>query len=93
MADEQTRGRSGQTGLGEIRDEGLVKRKSSARVFVETVLRRWQMLLAIAAMAVTTYLLIWVDLGFSTDVLVFAGITVLMILYFVVTLIGDLRLE
>lgn len=93
MADEPTRGRSGQTGLGEIRDEGLVERKSSARVFVETVLRRWQMLLAIATMAVTSYALVWVDYGFSTDVLVFAGITVLLVLYFVVTLIGDLRLE
>ncbi|WP_221621730.1 hypothetical protein [Halocatena pleomorpha] len=62
-------------------------------VTVETVRERWRTAGAIAVLAVTSVLLFRVDGGRSIDTQVFAGITLLLLLYFLVTLRSDVGTE
>ena len=86
-----TRGR-GTGGLEAVRDVE-VPQKSTARLVFEQVLTRWKIVGAILVLTVTSLLLQYMDGGISIDVFIFRGLTILLALYFLVTLYTDVKLE
>ena len=92
MSGDTQRGRSGQSGLEDVHDVSIDER-SGTDVIVEEIRGRWQTVLALAALAVTSGTLWYMDGGFSLDMVVFAILTVLLLLYFAVTLVNDVKME
>ncbi|RRJ30129.1 hypothetical protein EIK79_11145 [Halocatena pleomorpha] len=80
-------------GLEDIHEALDSVEQSTMSVTVETVRERWRTAGAIAVLAVTSVLLFRVDGGRSIDTQVFAGITLLLLLYFLVTLRSDVGTE
>lgn len=93
MSEDTNSGRTGDAGLSRIRDESIVEPRSSMEVFRDELLGRWQMLLGMGAMLVTTYGLWYMDGAVTKDVIVFAVLSALLTVYFLVTLRNDLKLE
>lgn len=104
MSDEPTQGRSGTGSLEEVREVDVAD-KSTGKVFVEQLVRRWKTMGGIAVLLGTTALLYILDsqtweiqeLGmkvpWSKDTVVFAALTLLLAAYFVVTLRNDIKME
>jgi hypothetical protein len=92
MSGDTERGRSGQTGLEDVHDVSIDE-QSGADVMIQEIAGRWQTVLAIAALAVTSGTLWYMDGGFSLDMVVFAILTVLLLLYFAITLVNDVKME
>lgn len=92
MSGDTERGRSGQSGLEDVHDVSIDDR-SGIDVMVDKILSRWQTVLAIGALAVTSGTLWYMDGGFSLDMVVFAILTVLLLLYFAITLVNDVKME
>lgn len=81
------------TGSLEAVREVDVPEKSTPRVVIEQILRRWKIVGAIVVLAVTSVLLQYMDSGITVDVFIFRGLTILLAAYFLVTLYNDVRLE
>lgn len=62
-------------------------------VTLEKLQERWRTAGSIFVLAVTSVLLYRIDGYLSIDSQVFAGITILMLIYFLVTLRSDVRME
>lgn len=83
----------GQTGLEDIHDESLIPEKTRAEIVLDKLHERWRFIGGIVVMLFTSGALYYVDGRFSLDALVFAVMALLMLVYFLVTLWSDLRLE
>jgi hypothetical protein len=92
MSADTDSGRAGQSGLEDVHNVSI-EEKSSTQVLTSELAGRWQTLLAIVALGATSGLLWYMDGGFSLDMLVFSVLTVLLVVYFLLTLRNDLRLE
>ena len=92
MSGDTQRGRSGQSGLEDVHDVSIEER-SGTDVIVAEIAGRWQTVLAIGALAVTSGTLWYMDGGFSLDTVVFAVLTVLLLVYFAITLVNDVKME
>jgi len=92
MSGDTQRGRSGQSGLEDVHDVSVDER-SGADIMVAEIRGRWQTVLALGALAVTSGTLWYMDGGFSLDMVVFAILTVLLLAYFVITLVNDVKME
>lgn len=86
-----THGR-GTGSLEAVRDVD-VPEKSTPRLVFEQILTRWKIVGAIVVLAVTSLLLQYMDGGISIDVFIFRTLTILLAVYFVVTLYNDVKLE
>ncbi|ELY64975.1 hypothetical protein [Natrinema versiforme] len=93
MSGDTSRRSSDSAGLENIREASDAVEQSTATIFVEKVRERWRMASAVIVLAVTTVLLFRVDGYLSIDTQVFAGITVVLLLYFLATLRTDIRME
>ncbi|MFC6719287.1 hypothetical protein ACFQGT_03225 [Natrialbaceae archaeon GCM10025810] len=93
MSNDTTRRRSESAGLENIREASDAVEKSTAAVTAEKVRERWRTVGAIVVLAITSVLLVRVDGYLSIDAQVFAGISALLLAYFLVTLRTDVRME
>lgn len=93
MSGNGTRRTSEGGGLQNIREASDAVEKSTASVTIEKVRERWRTVGSIVVLAVTSALLYSVDGYLSLDSQVFAGITALMAIYFLVTLRTDVGME
>jgi hypothetical protein len=93
MSGDTTRQRSEGGGLENIREASDAVEKSTLSVTVEKVQERWRTVGAILVLAVTSVLLYRVDGYLSVDSQVFAGISILLLVYFLVTLRTDINME
>lgn len=84
---------SEEAGLEDIHEASDAVEQSATSVTVEKVRERWRTAGAIVVLAVTSVLLFRVDGRLSLDTQVFAGITLLLLLYFLVTLRSDVSME
>ncbi|PCR92156.1 hypothetical protein [Natrinema ejinorense] len=91
-SDTTSRGSEG-GGLENIREASDAVEKSPIAVTVEKVRERWRTASAILVLAVTSVLLFRVDGYLSIDTQVFAGITLLLLIYFLATLRTDVSME
>ncbi|WP_226482508.1 hypothetical protein [Natrinema amylolyticum] len=80
-------------GLENIREASDAVEKSTAAVTMEKIWERQRTVGSIVVLAVTSVLLYRVDGYLSLDSQVFAGITALLLLYFLVTLRTDVQME
>lgn len=80
-------------GLENIREASDAVEKSTASVVIEKVYERWQTVGAIVTLAVASILLYVVDGYLSIDTQVFGGISILLLIYFLVTLRTDISME
>ena len=88
---EETASRS--SGLGKLGESGEFSRDTLSKQFARQLRRRWKILGAILVTALTTFAIYRVDEAFSKDAVVFAGLTVALILYTLLTIRSDLQLE
>lgn len=93
MSGDTTRGASEGGGLEDIREASDAVEKSAIAVTVEKVRERWRTAGSIVVLAVTSVLLYRVDGYLSVDSQVFAGITILLLIYFLATLRSDVSME
>lgn len=87
---EEGRSRSGLGTVGESRD---FTPNSLPREFARQLRRRWKMLGAIVVTAITTGAIYWVDEELTKDAWVFALLTAVLLLYTLLTIRSDLKLE
>ncbi|UPM44260.1 hypothetical protein [Halocatena salina] len=80
-------------GLEDIHEASDSVEQSTMSVTIGNVRERWRTAGAIVVLAATSVLLFRVDGGLSIDTQVFAGITLLLLLYFLVTLRSDVGME
>lgn len=92
MSGDSETGRAGQAGLETVHD-GSTEEKSQAAVVTGEIRNRWQIGLAILTLVVTSGLLWYMDGGFSLDAIIFAVLAALLLVYFAITLVNDVRLE
>lgn len=92
MSGDTTRQTSEGGGLENIREASDAVEKSSTSIAIEKVRERWRTAGSIVVLAVTSVLLFRVDGYLSIDSQVFGGITILMLIYFLVTLRSDVRM-
>lgn len=90
-ADDETR--SGSTGLGNSAERSTLRPRATPAVVGRLLLRRWKMLGTILVTALTTAALYWVDEALSTDVWIFGILTGALVVYTLLTIRSDLRLE
>lgn len=90
-ADDETR--SGSTGLGDSAERSTLQPEATPGVVLKLLRRRWKMLGTILVTALTTVALYWVDEALSTDVWIFALLTVALVVYTALTIRSDLRIE
>lgn len=83
----------GQTGLEDIHDDSLIPEQTSTEIVLDQLHARWRFIAGIVVMLITSGTLYYVDGRLSMDALVFAVMALLMLVYFVITLWSDLRLE
>lgn len=88
---EETTSRSG--GLGKLGESGEFGRDTLSQQVGRQLRRRWKILGAILVTALTTFAIYRVDEAFSKDAIVFAGLTVALLLYALLTTWSDLQLE
>lgn len=93
MSGDTTARGSGDAGLERIREASDAVDQSTAGVIASKLRERWRTAGVIVVLAVTTGLLYSVDGYLSIDTQVFGGITILLALYFLVTLRTDVRME
>ncbi|QSW99274.1 hypothetical protein [Haloterrigena alkaliphila] len=93
MSGDTTRQTSESAGLENIREASDAVEKSTAGIILEKIWERWRTVGAIVVLAVTTVLLYRVDGYLSIDTQVFGGITIFLLLYFLVTLRTDVSME
>ena len=88
---EETRSqRQGLGGIGEGREFGP---ESLPEQLARQFRRRWKILGAILVTAITTAAIYRVDGSFSKDAIVFAALTAALLVYTVLTIRSDLKLE
>lgn len=85
--------RSQSEGLGEIGESREFRPQSTTGQLRRQLRRRWKMLGSILVTAITTAAIYRVDGTFSKDAIVFASVTVALLVYFLVTIRSDLELE
>lgn len=66
---------------------------STAAELIRQLRRRWKILGSAFVTALTTAAIYWVDDAFTKDAWVFGGLTVVLILYALLTIRSDLKLE
>ncbi|WP_121744370.1 hypothetical protein [Natronorubrum halophilum] len=93
MRGETTRQASEDASLKDIRTASDAVEKPPMSVALEKIQERWQTAGSIVVLAVTSVLLYRVDGYLSIDAQVFGGITILLLIYFLVTLRSDVRME
>lgn len=93
MSGDTTRQRSEGGGLENIREASDAVEQSTLSITVEKIYERWRTGGAILVLAVTSVLLYRVDGYLSIDSQVFAGITLLLLIYFLATLRTDISME
>lgn len=93
MSGDTTRRTSESAGLENIREASDAVEKSTAEIALEKVWERRRTAGAIVVLAITSVLLYQVDGYLSIDSQVFGGITILMLIYFLVTLRTDIKME
>lgn len=93
MSGDTTQGTSEGGGLEDIRETPEAVEKSAIAVTVGKVRERWRTAGSIVVLTITSVLLYRVDGYLSFDSQVFAGITVLLLLYFLATLRSDVSME
>lgn len=93
MSGDTSRRVSEDAGLERIREASDAVEKSTPALIVEKVWERWRIAGVIVVLAVTSGLLFRLDGYLSIDTQVFAGITLLLLGYFLVTLRTDVRME
>lgn len=93
MSGDTTRRTSESGGLENIREASDAVEKSTPELVVEQVWERRRTAGAILVLAVTSIMLYQVDGYLSVDSQVFGGITILMLVYFLVTLRTDVKME
>jgi len=85
--------RSQRRGLGGIGDGREFTPESLPEQLVRQFRRRWKILGAIVVTAITTGAIYRVDGELSKDAIVFAALTVALLLYALITIRSDLKLE
>ncbi|MDF9747515.1 hypothetical protein [Natrinema salsiterrestre] len=93
MSGDTTRQRSEGGGLENIREASDAVEQSTLSITVEKIYERWRTGGAILVLAITSVLLYRVDGYLSVDSQVFAGITLLLLIYFLATLRTDISME
>lgn len=93
MSGENDGTRSRSVGLGDVTTETTVEPQSLPVQVVQQLLRRWKTFGVIVVTALTTYGIYTVDDTLSTDVWVFGLMTVVLLVYAILTLRSDLKLE
>ncbi|WP_226005128.1 hypothetical protein [Natrinema salinisoli] len=93
MSGDTMRQRSEGGGLENIREASDAVEQSTLSITVEKIYERWRTGGAILVLAVTSVLLYRVDGHLSIDSQVFAGITLLLLIYFLATLRTDISME
>lgn len=88
---EETSSRGGR--LGEVGEGREFVPESKSRLLLRQLGRRWKMLGSIVVTAITTAAIYRVDSGITKDVTVFAVLTVGLLVYTLLTLRTDLKLE
>lgn len=88
------RRRTGSEGsLEGIREASDAVQKSTAQIVAEKTVERWQMVGAVVVLALTSYFLYRLDGTLTTDAIVFTGLSVALLAYFLVTLRTDVGME
>lgn len=93
MSGDTSRRSSESAGLENIREASDAVEKSPIAVIVEKIAERWRTASAIIVLAITSVMLYRVDGYLSIDSQVFGGATILLLLYFLVTLRTDVKME
>lgn len=93
MSGDTTSRKTDSAGLENIRKASDAVEKSTAGIAVEKVWERRRTGSAIVVLAIASVLLYQLDGYLSIDSQVFGGITILMLLYFLVTLRTDIKME
>ena len=93
MSSDTTQRGSEGGGLENIREASDAVEKSTMAVTLEKIVERWRTAGAIVVLAVASVLLYQIDGYLSIDSQVFGGIAILMLIYFLVTLRTDVKME
>lgn len=88
---DESRSRGG--GLGEMGEGREVGPQSTTGLLAKQLRRRWKIIGAIVVTAITTAAIHRVDGAVTKDVTVFAILTAALLVYFLVTIRADLKLE
>ncbi|WP_090618215.1 hypothetical protein [Natrinema salaciae] len=93
MSSDTTRSASEEGSLENIRKASDAVEKSTMEITVEKTIERWRTVGSIVVLAMASVLLVRVDGYLSIDAQVFAGITILLLIYFIATLRTDVSME
>lgn len=93
MPGDTMRQGSDEPSLERIREASDEVQKSTAAIVLEKVRDRWQTVAGIVVLIVTSFLLYRVDEGLSMDAQIFGIISILLLIYFLLTLRTDVSME
>lgn len=91
-ADDETRSRR-TAGLGDSAERATIVPTRQGRVIINQLLRRWKMVGTIVVTAITTVALYMVDETMTLDVWTFGFFTLALVVYTVLTLRSDVKIE